>query len=119
MIRSYNAVMGPFWHQTVFKLLDVLNIVFKAWIPLWNTVVVYFYQITQGYLLPVMIRETAIMINPGNSILSLGETFSYFSFVWIRQLIVECPLSSGDASVQLRSESTDFRPHDTHDPREE
>jgi len=91
MIRSYNAVMGPFWHDTIFKLLDIFNVVFKAWIPLWNSVVFFFYQITQGYLLPVIIRETAIMINLGNSIFSLGQTFSYSSFVWIRQLIVECP----------------------------
>jgi len=108
LIRSYNASLGPFLHETVFNMLSVSNLVFKGLVPLYNAVVFLITQLLTGFFLPTVITEISIFNDLGASLFGLGKAFSYSSFVWIKELVFECPVSSGDLCFDLSKRTLDF-----------
>ena len=108
MIRSYNAFLGPFIQNTVIEIFNLLNIVFKGIIPLWNSIFYFISRVLQGYLLPTVVQESPLLGKIGVSMFSLAKHSCFSLFHWIEPMVIDCPQSQGDACFDLSRYTLDL-----------
>ena len=108
LIRAYNAFFGPFFQSTVIQILNLFNMVFKGLIPLWNSVFFFISRSLQGYLLPVMIQEASTFESLGASLFELAKTLCVSLFSWMQSVVVDCPLSQGEACFDTSGRTLDL-----------
>ena len=81
--RFYNASLGPLLHQTVIAPLQVLDLLLRALLPIWDSGVWFVRALVTQGLLPVMFEEAAIVRQMATALLNLVGHLSDSLLAWV------------------------------------
>ena len=108
LARAYNVFLGPFMQGTVVTLAQVVNILFKGLIPLWNGSVFFINRLVSGFMLPTVFEEMGLFISLGKSVFGLGRSMVYSLAGYVSNVVVDCPASSQDACYDVGLRTLDL-----------
>jgi len=108
LARGYNAFFGPFMQGTVVTLAQVVNILFKGLVPIWNGAIFFVNRVVSGFMLPTLFEEMVQFISLGKAVLGLARNMviSLAGYVW--NVVVDCPASEQDACYDVGLRTLDL-----------
>jgi hypothetical protein len=81
--RFYNANLGPLIHQTVLAPLQVVDVLLRALLPIWDSGVWFLRALVVQGLLPVVFEEAGVVGQMATALLSMAGHLSESLVAWV------------------------------------
>lgn len=81
--RFYNANLGPLIHQTVIGPFQVIDVLLRALLPIWDSGVWFVRALVVQGLLPVVFQEARIVGQMASALLSMAGHLSDSLLAWV------------------------------------
>ena len=89
MARFYNGSIGPLIHATVVVPLQILDVLLRGLLPLWDSAVWFVKSLAVQGFLPSVIQEARTVMQMATAVLNFAEHLSAGLLAWIEGFLCE------------------------------
>ena len=93
--RMYNQHAGPYVNQVVLLPLQMLDLVLRGLLPVWNSAVWFLKALLVQGLLPVLVEQGETVVQMAGALVSLAQSLSEALNEWLTSFLCQ-----GDACLQ-------------------
>lgn len=87
--RMYNQYVGPYVNQVVLLPLQMLDLVLRGLLPIWNSAAWFLKALAVQGLLPVLIEQAEIVVQMAGALVSLAQSMSEALVEWFTSFLCQ------------------------------
>ena len=81
--QTYNRNVGPYVHQMVIVPLQIVDVLLKGLLPVWNSVIWFTKALAAQGLLPVLLKEIELVLKMAQTLIGFGRHLATALFVFV------------------------------------
>jgi hypothetical protein len=108
LARGYNAYLGPFMQNTLVALAEIVNMLFRGLIPVWNGLMFFIGRLLGGFVVPVLYDQFNLILSLSTTVVVMMKHLVLSAAAYVGSVVVNCPAAEGDACYDVSRRTLDL-----------